>query len=193
MLNTGRLVLRLAEPADAEAIADLQLRNRDYFGQWSSDRSEEFFTPEYWRKRAHLDQEAATSGASYRFWAFLTDEPRNVVGSVSIRDIRPFPNLLCEIGYSVDRERVGQGLATEMAAAAIRFAYQEVGMRRIEATYMPANVPSARVLAKLGFTVEGTLRGMLNIRGQWEDHVIASLLEPEWRAQTEQEEANLAA
>jgi len=41
---------------------------------------------------------------------------------------------------------------------------------------MPANVRSARLLARLGFVQDGIARRHLCINGRWEDHVLASCL-----------------
>lgn len=75
-----------------------------------------------------------------------------------------------EIGYVLARSAWGRGLATEAARAVIAWGRDELGLSRIEATVMVGNVRSARVLEKLGFQQEGTLRSYKNVRGERRDY-----------------------
>jgi RimJ/RimL family protein N-acetyltransferase len=58
-----------------------------------------------------------------------------------------------EIGWRFKRESWGRGLATEAAAAALRFA-ASVGLTRIVAVHVVGNDASARVMQKLGMRFE---------------------------------------
>jgi ribosomal-protein-alanine N-acetyltransferase len=103
------------------------------------------------------------------------------IGTVSLRDINPWPGLNATIGYSMDHEWEGRGLMREAVAAVVRFGFEHLGLRRIEACFMPANVKSERLLTSLGFEVEGRLRSSLEVNGVWEDHKICSLINQNWR------------
>jgi RimJ/RimL family protein N-acetyltransferase len=63
-----------------------------------------------------------------------------------------------EVGYWLRRDAVGQGLATEMAAAAIRSVFELDKVKRVDLTCDPGNTASAAVARRLGFTLEGRLR-----------------------------------
>ena len=58
----------------------------------------------------------------------------------------------------------------------IEFAFQELNLHRITATHMPANQRSAGLLKELGFEKEGYAKEYLLINGEWEDHVLNSLI-----------------
>ena len=60
-----------------------------------------------------------------------------------------------EVGWTVVPERWGQGLATELGAAALEVA-AELGLDDIVAFTLPHNAPSRRVMEKLGFAYEKT-------------------------------------
>jgi ribosomal-protein-alanine N-acetyltransferase len=60
-----------------------------------------------------------------------------------------------EVGWTVTPERWGEGLATELGAAALDVAF-ELGLRDIVAFTLVRNTPSRRVMDKLGFTYEKT-------------------------------------
>lgn len=59
-----------------------------------------------------------------------------------------------EIGWWLDRRYWGRGLATEAAFAALRDAFERVGLGRIVSIARPANTASLRVMEKLGLTFE---------------------------------------
>jgi RimJ/RimL family protein N-acetyltransferase len=61
-----------------------------------------------------------------------------------------------DLGYRFLPELWGRGLATESARASIDYARQELRLQRLVGWVHPENVASARVLAKLGFSFEGT-------------------------------------
>lgn len=63
-----------------------------------------------------------------------------------------------EIGYWIAAAHVGRGLATEVAGALTRVAFEVERVRRVEIHCDPRNVRSAEVARRLGFTHEATLQ-----------------------------------
>ena len=59
-----------------------------------------------------------------------------------------------EIGWRLGRASWGHGYATEAAAAALRFGFEECGLERIISIRHVANARSARVMAKPGLVHE---------------------------------------
>jgi ribosomal-protein-alanine N-acetyltransferase len=53
----------------------------------------------------------------------------------------------------------------------VEYAFDVLGLHRLEANIMPRNKASLRVVEKLGFSEEGLSRKLLLINGRWEDHV----------------------
>ncbi len=62
-----------------------------------------------------------------------------------------------ELGYWLVQAYRGQGLAVAGARAIIRFAFENLGLMRVEATASSCNTKSQQVLRKTGFTSEGFL------------------------------------
>ena len=85
-----------------------------------------------------------------------------------------------EIGYLLGQDAAGQGIAAEAVSAVIDRLFAE-GDRRVFADTDPDNARSIALLRRLGFTLEGRLRG------EWETHIgvrdslILGLLRDEWR------------
>jgi [ribosomal protein S5]-alanine N-acetyltransferase len=84
------------------------------------------------------------------------------------------------LGYWMDAEHQGRGLMTEAVRAATTFAFEVVGLHRVQAAVMPRNAASMRVLDKVGYRREGTAERYLCIAGAWEDHVLFAMTAEEW-------------
>ena len=65
----------------------------------------------------------------------------------------------------------GQGLVPEATWWCLRFAFEELGLHRVEIAIVPRNRASRRVVEKLSLREEGVAVGYLEIDGHWEDHV----------------------
>ena len=64
---------------------------------------------------------------------------------------------------------------------ALGYMFQQQQMHRIMANYMPNNLRSGNVLKRLGFEREGYAKDYLRINGQWQDHILTSLLSHQWQ------------
>lgn len=60
-----------------------------------------------------------------------------------------------EIAYAFGKAYWGNGYATEVAQASLKFGFEEIGLEKIIALAFPANVPSQRVMQKIGMTYKG--------------------------------------
>jgi [ribosomal protein S5]-alanine N-acetyltransferase len=180
VLLTPRLVLRIAREDEGAKAHEFVVRNRVYMRPWEPTRKEWFYELEYWQGAVGLERERALLGTAYRFRVLRCEDDSRFIGAVSLRDVQHGQNHSCQLGYSLDEKHQGQGYMREAVAAAISFAFGELDLMRIEATYMPRNERSERLLTDLGFEREGLLRNMLMVDGKWEDHVICSLLNPQW-------------
>ncbi len=79
------------------------------------------------------------------------------------------------MGYWVDRRFAGRGIMPTAVALATDHAFQELGLHRIEINIRPENLPSRRVVEKLGFREEGVRMRYLHIAGDWRDHLCFAL------------------
>jgi [ribosomal protein S5]-alanine N-acetyltransferase len=87
---------------------------------------------------------------------------------------------VAEIGYVIARAHWGRGYATEAMRPLIGYAFDALGVHRLEAKLDPRNLASANVLVKLGFEHEGTSReNWLDHNGR-SDTAYYGLLRREW-------------
>jgi [ribosomal protein S5]-alanine N-acetyltransferase len=80
--------------------------------------------------------------------------PARVVGSVVFHG-RP-ENGVAEVGYGIDEEERGQGVATEATGACVEWALSEPGISAVQATTFPWHLASLAVIRKLGMQPAGT-------------------------------------
>ena len=85
------------------------------------------------------------------------------------------------LGYCLGEAAWGRGYATEAARAVLEWAYAALDLNRVQAETDTRNVASARVLEKLGFVREGTLREDCVVNGDVSDSWVYGLLRREWQ------------
>jgi ribosomal-protein-alanine N-acetyltransferase len=95
-----------------------------------------------------------------------------LVGGISLNDVRRGIAQKATLGYWIGMPYAGQGLMTEAAGLVCEFAFDALKLNRIEASCMPNNEPSKRLLKRLGFVEEGYAKSYLRIDGEWQDHVL---------------------
>jgi [ribosomal protein S5]-alanine N-acetyltransferase len=179
-IRTERLVLRLATAHDVPEIVRFQLENREFLAPYEPARSEEFFTEPYWQAQVAASLRELREGRSLRLFLFRRTKKPLLIGYAN------FTNLVrgvfhgCHLGYSLAEDVQGRGYMREALQAGIGYVFDELGMHRIMASYMPHNRRSGNLLRRLGFTVEGYARDYLMINGRWEDHLLTSLINPQW-------------
>jgi [ribosomal protein S5]-alanine N-acetyltransferase len=158
-------------PDDAPAMLELRLRNREHFLTGEPAREEAFFTLE--RQRATLAAAEAERRIGTRVLFGVFDDDA-LAGYVVLSQIfrGAFQNAF--LGYAIDRDRTGHGLATAAVAAALEHAW-ELRLHRVQANIVPENVASRRVLEKNGFRYEGLALRYLHIGGRWADHAMYAI------------------
>src|SRR5690606_13489162 len=69
-----------------------------------------------------------------------------------------------------------RGYTRAAVRALAGFAFDRLGLHRIEAACIPSNEPSRSLLESLGFRLEGYARNYLKIDGAWRDHLLFAVL-----------------
>jgi ribosomal-protein-alanine N-acetyltransferase len=97
------------------------------------------------------------------------------VGQLTVGGITWGSQRGAHMGYWVDRRFAGRGIMPAAVAMATDHAFNELGLHRIEINIRPENLPSRRVVEKLGFREEGMRVRYLHIAGDWRDHLCYAL------------------
>ena len=80
-----------------------------------------------------------------------------------------------EMGCTLNQTHHGKGYATEALKATITYLFEVLGKRRIVASVDPRNLPSIRLIERLGFLKKGHKMGSLFINGEWVDDFVYAL------------------
>lgn len=180
-LATDRLRLRLPRARDAEAIARYYRENQEHLQPTEPQRPPLFYTPAFWRERIGLTLREFTDDRSVRLLVENSDAGFGLIGAVNFTDIQRGPLQACNLGYSLAATAQGRGFMSEALLPAIEFMFVVRNLHRINAGHLPENLRSAAVLRRAGFQPYGYARDYLLIAGQWRDHVLHGLNNPNWQ------------
>ncbi|WP_143306348.1 GNAT family N-acetyltransferase [Chitinophaga vietnamensis] len=111
-------------------------------------------------------------------WAITFRGERELIGTCGFHNWKK-NHFKAEIGYDLQPSLWGKGIMTEAITALLSYGFNEMQLNRVEAFVDPLNVASARLLGKLGFSLEGLLRDAFFEKGKFVDAEIYSLLKQE--------------
>jgi len=111
---------------------------------------------------------------------FIIDlQTNSLVGVININNILLGPMRMASLGYYGDAAYAGKGYMTEGMGLVLKYAFEDLGLHRLEANIQPENTPSIKLVQKLGFRKEGFSPKYLQIGGKWCDHERWAILEGE--------------
>jgi ribosomal-protein-alanine N-acetyltransferase len=173
-IETERLILRAPRAVDVPELRALMRRNAKHLAPWQpaplpgidpTSLAEVSKSVTRWRREWTADR-------GYTFLVTLRVDDEPVIGRMSLTHVARGAWQNAHLGYWIDENQQGKGIASEAALAVARFAFETLALHRVQAAVMPKNDASLRVLEKAGFRREGTSPRFLQIAGAWEDHVI---------------------
>jgi ribosomal-protein-alanine N-acetyltransferase len=170
-----RVVLRMADPSDWRAWRALRNTSRDFLVPWEPLWPENALGYNFFCGLLRRNWRDWRMGHAYAFLVFLhdgRDGEGNLVGGISLNDIQRGIGQKGTLGYWVGKPFAGQGLMTEATNLVCDFAFNSLRLHRVEASCLPHNEPSKKLLQHLGFEEEGYAKAYLQINGKWEDHVL---------------------
>ncbi len=174
LIKTERLVIRLAEPEDAESIFSYRfdLVENKYQG-WFPDSVEEVH--DY---ISDMPETMDIANICFQFAIILAEENR-LIGDMGII-FTNHDNMQAEIGCTLHKDYKGLGYATEALNGMIGFLFGTLDKHRIIASVDPRNTASIRLIERLGFRKEAHFKESYYLRGEWVDDIIYAKLKTEW-------------
>jgi [ribosomal protein S5]-alanine N-acetyltransferase len=170
LLHTDRLRLRPFDDADADALYAMQ----------SSPHVLRYWDAPPWTERGRAQKfiakcrKMAEDGIGARL-AVDRLEDGAFIGWCSLTRWNP-DYRSAALGYCFTDAAWGHGYATEAARALLQWAYDTLDLNRIQAETDTRNAASARVLEKVGFVREGTLRQDCIVNGDVSDSWVYGLI-----------------
>lgn len=192
-LESERLIIRFGAIEDIPSIIAYYRDNKTHLQPFEPLKSGNFYTPEFWQERIKHNEQEFLGDRSARFFIFKKSEPQRVIGTANLTNFVRGVFHACHLGYSLAENAQGQGFMTEALRQVCDFAFGTLNLHRMMANYMPHNGRSAVLLRRLGFRVEGYAYDYLQINGRWEDHILTSLVNPNWHSGSESTQAGTSA
>lgn len=103
-----------------------------------------------------------------RRFAVIDNSSGRLAGTVGFHTVSAL-NRTAELAYDFHPDYWGRGLATAAAQVALHWVLQEGALHRVQATVLPSNLGSIRVIEKAGMQFEGLLRNFRMVRGVSKD------------------------
>ncbi|MGY1738709.1 GNAT family N-acetyltransferase [Geodermatophilus sp. SYSU D00684] len=175
-LAHGPVELHPLRRGDAAEWSRLRLANESWLRPWEPSAGVAWsvrHTPAAYRAMRRSVARRARTGAALPF-AVRVDG--RLAGQVTVDNIVRGALRSGSLGYWIDRDVAGRGMASLAVALVCDHAFGPGGLHRLQADIRPENGPSRRLVERLGFRREGLLRRYLDIDGDWRDHLAYALL-----------------
>ncbi len=169
-IDLERIVLREPELSDAEDVYEFCSNPAaSRYSDWEPHRSV-YDSKDY---IAYLKSRKQNKEMAYTWFAELK-ETGKVIGTVSVIK-NDSTGLIRTVGYTFSEKFHHKGYATEALRGLVKYLFSEKGVVRIEAKVMPQNLPSVKLLKRVGFENEGISKRGAVCRNQYVDVYIFRL------------------
>lgn len=163
--------IRLLRIDDADEMYDVTIRNREHLSPWMSWMDHVIDVSDTFGFLRNAEKEA------FEHLAFKSGiwQGGTLVGAIDLHDI-DWQNAHACIGYWLDRGSTGRGIMTQSVRVMTEYAFEALGLHRIEIHVATGNDASRRIPERLGFALEGVLREVQLLRGAYHDHALYALI-----------------
>ena len=180
---TARLSLRLPEHRDFREWAKLRHQSRAFLSPWEPVWAADHLSRASFANRVYWSQRAVKNGNAVPLFVFHK-EAGQLVGAITLDNIRRGPSQVGTIGYWVGQQYARQGFMSEAIIAMVAHAFGALDLSRVESACLPDNVASRGVLEKAGFKYEGVAQSYIQINGRWRNHVLYAALRGDRRGRS---------
>jgi [ribosomal protein S5]-alanine N-acetyltransferase len=170
-VSPAAIEIRLARPEDCDEFVAATIASTELHKGWIDPPR----TPEAYAELLRRAEDPS------RFQYLVIAQPEgHIAGTVTLGDIIRGNFQSAHLGYAAFAPYAGRGLMTAGLAAVVDRAFTEHRLHRLEANIQPGNIPSAALVRRLGFRLEGHSPRYLTVAGQWRDHDRWAILADEW-------------
>lgn len=171
----GVVTARPIRLRDSKEWSRLRIKNQNQLLPWEPtgpgpwDRRH---TPSSWAPLHSVLKSEAKRGAVL---PFVIEVDGRYAGQLTVGNVQRGAVRSAWIGYWVDSDFSGKGVATAAVALGVDHCFGPVGLHRLDATVQPTNGGSQAVLRKVGFREEGLLKRYMDVNDRWRDHLLFAL------------------
>lgn len=180
------MLLRPLAPTDFDAWREVRLRNESWLVPWEPRRSPGLPDPtrdrHAFESRCTVRERERATDHAHPFGLFVADGLGGwqLAGEVNLNNVTRGALQSATVGYWIDQRHAGHAYVAEAVVVLVRYAFEQLGLHRLEICIVPRNHNSRRVMEKLAFREEGVALRFLEIAGAWEDHVRYAITAEEW-------------
>ncbi|SHK50193.1 ribosomal-protein-alanine N-acetyltransferase [Clostridium cavendishii DSM 21758] len=167
-LDGVNIDLRNLSPEHAEEMLDYYKRNENHLKNFEPSRDMSFYTYETQKNILLESYKQFIDGSSLDLGIF---KDNYLIGKLKLSNIVYGIFKSAFLGYSIDEEYQGKGYMKEAVNLLCTYAFEEMGLHRIEASTLVDNKKSQGVLRSCGFKEVGLNEKYLYINGEWKDHI----------------------
>ncbi len=179
-LRGRRVLLRPLRADDYAAWREVRLRCRDWLLRWEPRPAGAPYASEdraTFVARCAMRERDRQLGTGYGYGLFVAGR---LAGEVNLSSVQRGAFQNGYVGYWIDEQLAGHGYVPEACVVLFRYAFEVLGLHRLQVAIVPRNAPSRAVARKLGLRGEGIALRYLEIDGRWEDHVRYAITVEEW-------------
>ena len=179
-IDTERLVLRPPMHSDFRPWSDLRRQSAAFLQPWEPSWSSDHLTRKGFVNRVYWANRSIAQGTAVPLFLLHRSE-RQVMGAITLDNIRRGPAQAATIGYWIGEAYARQGFMREALSAMVHYSFEVLDLSRIESACLPENAASRALLEKCGYKYEGVAQSYLQINGRWRNHVLYANLRADRR------------
>ncbi len=183
-IETERLTLRAPTHADFHSWTALRRTSEGFLTPWEPAWADDHLSRRSFTNRVYWAQRAMSGDTAVPLFIFRREDAQ-LVGAITLDNIRRGPAQSATVGYWTGQSHARQGFMREALMAMVHHAFHVMDLSRIEAACLPENTASRGLLERSGFKYEGVAQSYLQIDGRWRNHVLYSALRMDRRGKTE--------
>lgn len=173
-LTHGDVRLRPLRITDGRIWQEVRLANEAWLAEWEATAPVPSQVPApSFQQVARKMRRDARRGLCL---PFVVEYKGEFVGQLNVNNIVYGALREANFGYWIDERVSDRGIMTTAAALVTDYLLITMNLHRVEIAVRPENVPSNRLVQRLGFHFEGIRPRFLHINHDWRDHNIYSLL-----------------
>lgn len=173
-LTHGDVRLRPLRVTDGRKWQELRIANEAWLAEWEATAPVPSIEPApSFQKVARQMRRDARRGQCL---PFVVEYQGEFVGQLNVNNIVYGALREANFGYWIDERMSDRGIMTTAAALVTDYLLLVMNLHRVEIAVRPENIPSNRLVQRLGFHFEGVRPRFLHINHDWRDHNIYSLL-----------------
>ncbi|MDC0651637.1 GNAT family N-acetyltransferase [Alphaproteobacteria bacterium] len=175
-LTGNRIFLRPPKRRDALKWQRLRMASKSFLIPWEPAWDASSCSRRSYIRFFKNSNYLANMDRAYSFLIFNIKD-KSLLGGLNVGNVRRGVSQSASLGYWIGKQYARSGYMKEALEILIPSLFLDLQLNRIEAAILENNLASKNLLKKIGFKKEGNLRKYLKINGEWQDHVLYSLLE----------------